>query len=114
MPGGITVLMIVATSGPPMAFTAADLSRPYSTAWRTSSLPAAPFASGLRRLNTMYGKVVDYGQIVKLGAFDATRDGIDAGLIGVSLLITSSVPACMSDSWVSAEVTPSVSTIVDT
>ena len=50
----------------------------------------------------------------KLGAFDAIRDGIDAGLIGVSLLTTSSVPACMSDSWVSAEVTPSVSTIVDT
>ena len=106
--------MIWATAGPPMAFTAADLSTPYSTAWRTSSLPAAPFASGLRRLNTMYGKVVEYGQISKLGAFDATRDGIDAGLIGVSLSITSWVPACMSDSWVSAEVTPSVSTIVAT
>ena len=47
----------------------------------------------------------------KLGAFDAISDGIDAGLIGVSLT-TSSVPASMSDSWVSAEVTPSVSTIV--
>ena len=96
-----------------MAFTAADLSTPYSIAWRTSSLPAAPFASGLRRLNTVYGKVVDHGQMWKLEAFDAIRDGIDAGLIGVSL-ITSWVPACMSESWVSAEVTPNVSTMVDT
>ena len=47
----------------------------------------------------------------KLVAFDASSAGIDAGLIGVSL-VTSWVPACMSDSWVSAEVTPSVSTIV--
>ena len=106
--------MIVATAGPPMAFTAADLSRPYSTAWRTSSFCMAPFASGLRRLNTMYGKVVEYAQITKLGAFDAIRDGIDAGLIGVLLSITSSVPACRSDSWVSAEVTPNVSTTLST
>ena len=62
----------------------------------------------------MYGKVVEYCAITKLGALDATRDGIDAGLIGVSLSITSWVPACRSDSWVAAEVTPSVSTIVDT
>src|SRR5271169_6672185 len=107
----ITVLRTWATSGPPMAFTAADLSMPYSIAWRTRSFPAAPFASGLRRLNTAYGKVVDHFQMLKLEAFDATSDGIDAGLIGVSL-ITSWVPASMSDSWVSAEVTPSVSTIV--
>src|SRR5579863_2477243 len=85
LPCGITVLRIWATAGPPMAFTAAALSRPYSTACRTSSLPAAPFASGLRGLNTMYGKVVDHGQMWKLDAFDATSCGMDAGLIGVSL-----------------------------
>src|SRR5215469_10354745 len=106
----MTVLMIVATSGPPMDFTTATLSRPYSTACRTSSLPAAPPESGLRRLNTMYGNVLDQGQMWKFEAFDATSDGIDDGLIGVSLM-TSSEPACMSDSWVCAEVTPRVSTI---
>src|SRR5580693_4498834 len=104
--------MTVATDGPPMDFTTADLSRPYSAAWRTSSFPAAPFASGLRRLKTMYGKVLDHGQMWKLEGCDAIRDGIDAGLTGVLLSITSCVPACMSDSWVWAEDTSSVSTTV--
>ena len=94
-----------------MALTAAALSRPYSMACRTSSLPAAPFASGLRRLNAMYGNRSESGQIMKLGTLEATSDGIDDGLIGVSLSITSWVPACRSDSWVWAEVMPSVSTI---
>src|SRR5271165_6871413 len=74
----------------------------------------APFASGLRRLNTMYGKVLDCGQITKLGAFDAIRDGIDDGLIAVPLSMMSWVPACRSDSWVSAELTPNVSTTLST
>ena len=60
----------------------------------------APLASGLRRLNTMYGKVVDHGQMWKFGhALDATSCGIDAGLTG-GVVVTSCVPACMSDSWV--------------
>ena len=61
----------------------------------------------------MYGKVLDHCQMWKLEAFDASSAGIDDGLSGVSLG-RSWVPACMSDSCVCAEVTPSVSTMVDT
>src|ERR1700733_12697004 len=77
--------MTCATAGPPIAFTAATLSTPYSTAWRTSSLLAAPLASGLRRLNTMYGYVVDQGQTWKLESPEDSSPGIDDGLTGVSI-----------------------------
>ena len=62
-------------------------------------------------MKTTYGNRSESGQITKLEAFDATRDGIDDGLIGVSIG-RSWVPACKSESWVSAEVTPSVTTML--
>src|SRR5579862_7062589 len=61
----------------------------------------------------MYGCVLDQGQILKLGLPPVSSAGSDAGFSGVSL-VTSSVPACMSDSCVWADVTPIVSTILST
>src|ERR1700733_5136498 len=107
----MTVLMTLPTSGPPIALTAAILSTPYSTAWRTSRFCIAPPAFGLRRLKIMYGKVSDHGQILKLEILEAARPGTDDGLTGVSPLVRSWEPAWMSASWVCAEVTPRVSTI---
>src|SRR5260370_38971232 len=105
--------VIGATAGPQMDFCTAALFAPYSMAWRTSPLPIAPPVSGLRRLNTMYGNVVDQGQILKLGLPPVSRPGSDDGFSGVSLVM-SSLPACMSESCVCADVTPSVSTILST
>src|ERR1700760_1521396 len=101
----MTVLMTWATCGPPKALITADLSRPYSTACRTSSFFIAPFEFGLWRLKMMYGSVLDHGEILKLAGLLLSRPGIDGGFSGVSL-VRSWVPACMSASWVAADVTP--------
>src|ERR1700684_419206 len=84
LPGGIAVLMIWATVGPPYPFWTATLSRPYSMAWRTPSLPIAPPVFGLRRLNTTYGNVLLSGQILNFGSRVARRRGIAVGSNGVS------------------------------
>src|SRR5580698_5603993 len=54
--------------------------------------------------------MVDQGQISKFEIFEFASCSTDDGLTPVSL-VTSWLPAWMSDSWVCAEVTPSVSTI---
>src|SRR5450755_2581430 len=86
---------------------------PYSTAWRTSTLLIAPPEFGLRRLNTTYGKMSVKALIEKFGFFAASRPGRDGGLIDVSIG-RSWLPACMSVSWVWAEVTPSVTATLET
>src|SRR5580692_9693294 len=109
----MAVEMILATSGPPCAFCTATLLMPYSMAWRTRTLPMAPPEFGLRRLNTTYGRVELHGQMLNLGSFLAIRPGIAVGSTPVSS--TRSYwpvgPACSSDNWVCAEVTPSVRVI---
>src|ERR1700740_385393 len=80
LPGGMALWICCVTAGPPYTFCTAPLSMPYSTAWRTRSLPAAPPAFGLRVLNTTYGKTSVHAQILKFGRFFACRPGMDDGL----------------------------------
>src|SRR5580693_4346355 len=106
--------MTEATSGPPTALTAASLSMPSSTASRRWRFPTAALLFGLRRLNTMYGWVLEPPQIWNDGFFDAISDEIDAGLTGVSPLVRFMLPASMSASCVDAEDPLIVSTILFT
>src|SRR6266581_858017 len=110
LPGGITVLMICATFGPPNAFCTATLLMPYSNACRTFTLAMAPFASGLRRLNTRYGTVSLHGQTWNFGSLLASSCGIAVGST-VTSCTRSKVLAFSSASWVCADETPIVSVI---
>ena len=53
-------------------------------ACRTASFFMAPLASGLCRLNTMYGKVLLHGQMWNFGLLLASIPGMEAGSNAVS------------------------------